>query len=107
MTNRERFLAVLNGKTPDRLPVIEWASWWQKTLDQWEAQGMPAGMDYHQLFAYFGEDDLYQFWMDHKQAGFPIPKQHGHPIMYDEADYKELKKIMYSFDEYDEKTKKR
>lgn len=32
MTNRERMLAVLNGERPDRLPVVEWASWWDKTV---------------------------------------------------------------------------
>ena len=40
MTNRERFLCVLNGKMPDdRLPMIEWAGWWDLTRKRWDKEG--------------------------------------------------------------------
>ena len=36
MTNRERFQAVLSHRLPDdRLPAIEWATWWDLTLNRW------------------------------------------------------------------------
>ena len=45
MTNRERFLAALNFERPDdRLPAIEWASWWDKTLERWHAEGLEQGL---------------------------------------------------------------
>ena len=41
MTNRERFAAVLHGEKPDRLPAVEWASWWNLTVDRWAGEGAP------------------------------------------------------------------
>lgn len=97
MTNRERFLAVLNGKKPDRLPTIEWAPWWHLTLEQWTKQGLPQEYtDFHKSFEYFGLDMHYQFGLNHKLPNFPVPAEFGHPIMEDEKDYAELKKLMYS-----------
>lgn len=54
MTNRERVIAALNGKPTDRMPTLEWAIWWDQTVHAWEKQGIPAGMDQHQLFKYWG-----------------------------------------------------
>jgi len=39
--NTERFRNVLLRKPVDRLPMIEWAPWWEKTTDRWYAQGLP------------------------------------------------------------------
>ena len=45
MTTRERCLAVLNFQPFDRLPIIEWADWWQATMDRWHQDGgLPATM---------------------------------------------------------------
>ena len=63
MTARERFLAVLNGKPcDDRLPMVEWVPWWHVTIERWEGEGLPAGMDYAQSLQYFGLDELH--WPD-------------------------------------------
>jgi hypothetical protein len=41
MTPRERFLKIINFEKPDdRLPMIEWAAWWDLTLDRWLQEGM-------------------------------------------------------------------
>ena len=42
LTTRERFTRVLRFQQVDRLPVMEWAPWWEKTLERWRGQGMPA-----------------------------------------------------------------
>ena len=34
MTTRERFRAVVSGQPFDRLPIIEWAMWWNQTIDR-------------------------------------------------------------------------
>ena len=96
MTNRERFTAALNGKTADRLPVVEWASWWDKTLSEWQKQGLDAKWNADKLYNYYGLDDLVQLWVNHKMPGFPEPKEHGHEIMQNEGDYERLKKMMFS-----------
>jgi len=36
MNCRERFKAVMNFQKADRLPVMEWISWWDKTVDRWK-----------------------------------------------------------------------
>ena len=37
MTNRERFHKLMNAdSTIDRYPALEWAVWWDKTIDFWE-----------------------------------------------------------------------
>jgi len=41
MSVPERFDAVLRGNSFDRLPVFEWATWWDKTLERWRAEGLP------------------------------------------------------------------
>ena len=35
MTHVERFNAVMNFESVDRYPRIEWAGYWDKTLDRW------------------------------------------------------------------------
>ena len=96
MTNRERFCAVLNGERPDRLPIVEWAGWWDKTTANWLQEGMPAGLDYHQILAYYGMDDLFQLWINHRRPEFPAPASHGAGLIKSRSDYLELKKKMYA-----------
>ena len=40
MNTVERLHAVLNFEKPDRLPVLEWAAWWDKTLERWYEEGL-------------------------------------------------------------------
>ena len=42
MNHVERFRAVMNFQPVDRLPRWEWAMWWDKTIDRWKRQGLPA-----------------------------------------------------------------
>ncbi len=64
MTVRERFQAVMNFKPFDRLPVIEWAGWWDKTLDRWHIEGLPEQLtDADEIKRYFGQDIYKQDWL--------------------------------------------
>lgn len=94
MTNRERFHAVLNGEPVDRGPVLEWASWWDKTLHIWEGEGMPAGLSGQEVFDYFGLDRHKQFWMRVLTPDCP-GKQHGAPRARDDEEYEAYKKYLY------------
>ena len=69
LTTRERFSRVLRFQPVDRLPVMEWATWWDKTLDRWLGEGMPAHLNalpwpsnVLELQNYFGLDNQVQFW---------------------------------------------
>ncbi len=54
MNSRQRILAALDRRQPDRLPMWE-TTIWPETLERWHAEGLPPGTD---LNAYFGLDPL-------------------------------------------------
>ena len=72
--------------TVDRAPVIEWAMWWDKTIDGWLAEGMPKPKDDLAIFDYFGLDHNVQFWFTHYTPECPKPGVLDH-VIEDEADY--------------------
>lgn len=88
MTNRERMRAVLDGRKPDRLPVIEWASWWDKTVTNWQKED--ASIRYENLFDRFGLDRHVQFWVAPRDGAVPAPAYHGGPIIESEKDFHAL-----------------
>jgi len=91
MTNRQRFVNALNFAPADRLPMIEWASWWDETLESWQRQGVPAGLDSQGLFDYWSLDDHRQFWLgagSNEMQAFKKPGQAG--FITDEASYEAL-----------------
>ena len=91
MTNRERVKAVLNGQKPaDRLPVVEWASWWDKTVFNWQEKNPEIILDSQKLFTYFGLDSLTQFWVSPRGAEVPQPKSHGAPLLETEEEFKAM-----------------
>jgi len=38
MTCRERFRALMNFQPCDRLPIVEWAGWWDQTIARWHTE---------------------------------------------------------------------
>jgi hypothetical protein len=59
MTPRERFVTTLNfGHCADRLPMVEWAAWWDLTLDRWKTEGMPKELGWDESLAFFRLDPL-------------------------------------------------
>lgn len=53
----------MNFQPVDRLPMWEWAMWWDKTISRWRDEGLPSGL--HSVFEisqYFGLDPYQQFW---------------------------------------------
>lgn len=63
MTNRERFSALMNFQPVDRLPVIEWANWWNETVDRWHEDGLPASCASRKdICRYFGLDRIETAW---------------------------------------------
>jgi len=96
-TVRSRVRKVLRGETPaDRLPVIEWATWWDQTIARWHREGLPAALDNPGIKRHFGLDVDYQLWFPQMAAG-ATPKDAGHVARWIEnpADYDDLRPFLY------------
>jgi len=96
-TPRSRFLKALHNEMPsDRLPMIEWADYWDETLTAWESQGLPKGMSNDEICDYLGLDNLRCFRFDiFGNERVPWPEIHGAPMITGESDYNELSKLLY------------
>lgn len=96
MTNRDRFLSVLNFRKPlDRLPVVEWAIWWDKTLERWGEEGLDPSLSGDALYKYFGLDVHRQYWFQCLDECCPKPVSHGAPLLKTSDDYQNLKPLLY------------
>jgi len=62
MTNRERFVNILNFKPADRAPFIEPLNWWDKTIERWKGEGLDKSLNGREINAYFGFDPFYYVW---------------------------------------------
>ena len=89
MKDTERFVRYLSGEAVDRAPIIEWATWWDMTVENWFAQGLPR-MDNEQLCAHWGHDRLKQFWLPTLDALCPQPAHHGAGLIEDEESYEAI-----------------
>ena len=58
MTTRERVKKILNFEPVDAFPKIEWAAWWDLTVDRWKKEGLPAEMNTSEILEYFGMEDM-------------------------------------------------
>jgi len=73
MNHAERFKAVMNFQSVDRLPYIEWAMWWDKTIERWKTEGLPDSFkganhvikteSVIEIGKYLGLDPYCQFWI--------------------------------------------
>jgi uroporphyrinogen-III decarboxylase len=95
MTPRERFSRTLNFEPcPDRLPLVEWAAWWDLTIKRWKTEGMPPEFDWDQSLAHFGLDPLVMIRAD---ARLPDDWPETSPrIVTDEASYESLKPHLFA-----------
>ena len=94
-TTRSRFLKVLNGEMPnDRLPLMEWAMWWDLSQRRWEREGLPKGLDIAGLKRYFGTDMDHQSWFWAMGHGGVSKYGHSHWIE-NQRDYEELLPALY------------
>lgn len=91
MSASERFRAVLDFKPVSRLPLIEWAPYWDLTIKRWVSEGMPAGLDNREMQRYFGLDIIMQNWINPRGDKIKEPDRHGTGIISDEADYARLR----------------
>lgn len=95
MNTRERFHAVMNFQPFDRLPILEWAGWWNQTIERWNREGLPAGLDRYQIYRHLDMDVYYQTWFRPLHSDAPKPVSHGAGIIKDENDYERIKPFLW------------
>ena len=98
MNHVERFRAVMNFQPVDRLPVWEWAMWWDKSIARWHNEGLPRELKHSQVFEiaqYFGLDPYQQFWFSTTQATIEAAQHHTEGMVSNMDDYRRLKPHLY------------
>jgi len=88
MNHVERFRAVMSFQPVDRLPMWEWAMWWDQTLDRWHGEGLPAGLTgVFEISQYLGLDPYLQFWFSTTEATIEAVQHHVEGIVANMDDY--------------------
>jgi hypothetical protein len=86
----ERFRAVLNFQPVDRLPLWEWAMWWDQTIERWHGEGLPSGLHFGRVYdiaRYFGLDPYQQFWFSTTEATIEAAQHHVEGIVGNMDEY--------------------
>ena len=95
MNQRERFLNVMNFRSVDRLPMIEWAGWWDKTILRFISEGVPDMPIREDIkHEYFGLDRLKQYWIKPRGRGYYQLSDEIKKVTDDES-YERLKPYLY------------
>jgi uroporphyrinogen-III decarboxylase len=88
MNHVERFRAVMNGQPVDRLPVWEWAMWWDETIARWKTEGLPPELNtVFEISDYFGLDPYQQFWFSTTDPTIEAVQHHVEGIVSNMDDY--------------------
>jgi len=96
MNARQRFHAALNFQPFDRLPMIEWATWWHLTIERWHSEGMPAEVQsVEAIMRYFGLDVMRQDWIRIRKESCPTAASHGAGIIATADDYERVREHLY------------
>jgi uroporphyrinogen-III decarboxylase len=96
MNHVERFRALMNFQEVDRLPVWEWAMWWDKTIDRWHGEGLPAGLDdVFGISEYFGLDPYKQFWFSTTELTIEAVQHHVEGVVSNMDDYLRHRRLLY------------
>jgi hypothetical protein len=96
MNHVERLRAVMAFQPVDRLPVIEWAPWWDKTLERWHGEGLPPGLeDDGAIRDYLGLDCYRQLWLRPGSWGLPTIEENRTGRVRDADHYISLRPRLY------------
>lgn len=98
MNARERFRRTLDfNMDMDRMPMVEWAAWWDTTMNRWIAEGLPQ-MGFQASQEYFGLDPLMMVHAGPWVAGAPQPQYHGGPVILSDTGrgYDDVKPFLFT-----------
>lgn len=97
MNCRQLFLDSLNFRAPsERLPMVEWAAWWDLTFNRWRGEGLPEDITWEGSLAHFGLDPLYCLAICGCGPGTPAPAGHGQGIIGPDRSYDDILPYLYS-----------
>ena len=95
MNARERFVRTLNfQKCSDRLPMVEWAAWWDLTMDRWKTEGLDQDLSWDDSLAYFALDPLILIGTG-GGPGANTPSEISRTVS-DEASYEALRPYLFT-----------
>ena len=101
MTHRERFRSTMALEPLDRLPAIEWAGWWDQTLDRWHAEDLPEALtDAFEIRTYWGLDPYLQCWIGATGPQCPQPESRYGGLVSTQAEYEALLPHLYPEDAF-------
>jgi uroporphyrinogen-III decarboxylase len=96
MSHVERFRAVMSGQPVDRLPMWEWAMWWDKTIARWRGEGLPPTLDtVFDISRYFGLDPYQQFWFSTTDPTIDAVQHHVEGIVSNMDDYLKVRPHLF------------
>ena len=96
MTSSERFRRYIAGESVDRCPVIEWAPWWNLTVERWHTEGLPEDVkSVEDIQGFFGLDKCLRTHGRYRSASTPKNPGEGLGIMEDEADWEIVRKTLF------------
>lgn len=75
------------------LPRIEWAAWWNETVDRWKKEGLDPSFDVGQTLEYFNMDNLICIGIT---PAHPSSAVHGGGVVTCEEDYRKIRQTAYS-----------
>jgi hypothetical protein len=88
MNHVERFRALMNFQSVDRIPRWEWAMWWDKTIERWHGEGMPADLNgIFEIHDYFGLDPYKQYWFSTTDPTIEAEQHHVEGVVSNMDDY--------------------
>ena len=101
MTSKDRMINFFNHEKSDRLPCVEWATWWNLTLERWyNTEGLDKELTGKKLMEHFGHDYTSQTWVWNGLGGHcPRVKDSGY--INDDKDYEKLRPLIYDNFDYD------
>jgi hypothetical protein len=74
----------------DRLPLLEWASWWTETIARWHGEGLdPAMTDRYAITRHFGLETYKQGWFRAVHPDGPTPPSHGAGLLTGDGSFTE------------------
>ena len=85
----------MRGEPVDRLPMVEWAPYWDQTLNRWIGEGLPEGLSRYEVQEHFDLDPVYCVRTNPLGPGCPAPPRHGAPRMPDPSKYDEIEPTLF------------
>ena len=96
MTPVERFTRTARFEPVDRLPLVEWAPWSERTLSRWYTQGLPRQInDPWEIRGQLGLDSHRHLRVFARGATCPPPLPHGGGLVGGADDYDALRGHLY------------